>query len=535
MKRITIFLSLIALAATTACNLDRFPETEMAEQNFWNPTTDSEFEYAANYLYQIQPHTWADMRGDDLRRRNYPNDISAGTRKVPATSSDWTDPYKMIFAANRIIEHAPEAGTTANQIDRYVAEAHFFRAAAYLRLVTKYGGVPILTRTAQDINDPILYGPRATREEVMAQIYADLDWAAGHLPTPAMLTKSEYGRITKTAAYGLKARAALYEGTRAKFHGESDGIDHLTLAYQAAEQVMQDGYHTLFTAPNEPYKTLFDYAGEEAKEHLWVKLYGYPDTQIATHNVPYQYAVNYAVTRNFLNLYLQDTGEPYVDEPELERTFNDYFEGRDPRLAQTVLMRGVQNYQLGAYVPTVDGFRARKWVRNDKESDQPSTLDFSMLRYAEVLLTYAEARFEATGSISNEELDATINLLRDRVGMPHLSNEFVAAHGLDMRTELRRERSVELALEGGRYDDLIRWKQAEELLPVALLGGKFIAGEYGSTSASNMEERLNEDDIIILEEADTRFFDPAKDYLYPIPSNDIAQSKGAITQNPNWK
>ena len=119
--------------------------------------------------------------------------------------------------------------------------------------------------------------------------------------------------------------------------------------------------------------------------------------------------------------------------------------------------------------------------------------------------------------------------------MPHLTNDFVQTHGLDMLTELRRERSVELALEGQRYDDLIRWKQAETLLPVALLGGKFIAGEYGNTSLGTMEERLNEDDIIILEEADTRFFDPERDYLYPIPSNDIAQSKGAVKQNPNWK
>ncbi len=534
MKRYILFALFAALVAT-ACDLDRYPETEMAEQNFWNPTSEDEFEYAANYLYACYPHSWGDMRGDDLRRRNYPNDISAGTRKVPATSSDWSNPYRIIAAANRIIEHAPESGSTANQIDRYVAEARFFRAAAYFLLVTKYGGVPILTRTAQDINDPILYGPRATREEVMTQIYEDLDLAVTALPLPGDVITAEYGRITRTAAYGLKARAALYEGTRSKFHGESDGKKHLRLAVEASDAVMEVAYHELFKQGSEPYKTLFDYAGEGAKEHLWVKLYGYPDTQIATHNLPYQYAVNYAVTRNFLNLYLQDNGEPYVDEPELERTFNDYLTGRDPRLTQTVLMRGVQNYQLGAYAPTVDGFRTRKWVRNDGVSDQPSTLDYTLMRYAEVLLINAEARFELNGAISDEELNATVNRTRERAGMPLLTNAFVTSHGLDMRTELRRERSVELALEGGRYDDLIRWKQAEELLPVALLGGKFIAGEYGSTSMDSMEERLNEEGIIILEEADSRFFDPAKDYLYPIPSNDIAQSKGAVEQNPNWK
>lgn len=535
MKRVILILTMVATGITVGCDLDRYPETEMSEQNFWNPTAEAEFEYAANYLYTRQPHFWGDMRGDDLRRRNYPSDISAGTRKVPATSSDWSDPYKIIFAANRIIEHAPERGTTANQIDRYVAEAYFFRASAYYALVTKFGGVPILTQTATDINDPILYGPRATRAEVMTQIYNDLDQAALDLPLPSEMATNEYGRITRTAAWALKARAALYEGTRSKYHDGATGQPHLQAAYEAAWKVIESGEHSLYKQGTEPYKLLFEYAGEGASEHIWVKLYGYPETQILTHNMPYQYAVNYGVTRNFLNLYLQDTGEPYVDEPELERSFNDYFEGRDPRLAQTVLKRGVQNYQVGLYTPTVDGFRARKWVRNDKESDQPSTLDCSLLRYAEVLVTYAEARFEATGKITDEELNQTINLVRDRVGMPPLTNAFVDAHGLDMLTELRRERSVELALEGQRYDDLIRWKQAEKLLPVALLGGKFIAGEYGNTSLGTMEERLNEDDIIILEEADTRFFDPERDYLYPIPSNDIAQSKGAVKQNPNWK
>ncbi|MFR1289130.1 MAG: RagB/SusD family nutrient uptake outer membrane protein [Alistipes finegoldii] len=127
-------------------------------------------------------HRWGDTRADDLFRNNYPDDISAGTRKVPAKSDDWSNPYKMVFWANRIIEHAPEHGTTASQIDRFVAEAYFFRAYAYYQLVCKFGGVPILVNTVGDIDDPILYGPRASREEVMTRIYTDLNLAARELP-----------------------------------------------------------------------------------------------------------------------------------------------------------------------------------------------------------------------------------------------------------------------------------------------------------------------------------------------------------------
>lgn len=540
MKRIHIITLLFALfsAGFAGCNLDRFPETAMAEKDFWNPQSEDEFKYAVNQLYVLLGHRWGDTRADDLFRNNYPDDISAGTRKVPAKSDDWSNPYKMVFWANRIIEHAPEHGTTASQIDRFVAEAYFFRAYAYYQLVCKFGGVPILVNTAGDIDDSILYGPRASREEVMTRIYTDLNLAARELPLPSALADGEFGRISRTAAQAFKARAALYEGTRRKFHGEEQAEPHLKIAYEAADSVIQSGEHTLYTKGTQPYKDLFEYTGEEASEHVLVKLYGYQETQLLTHNYPYQIAVNYGVSRNFLNLYLNDTGLPFEDDPSLQLTYNDYFDGRDPRLAETALRRGVNTYQFGPFVPYAQsrtGFGIRKYVRNDGMTDQPSTLDYPLLRYAEVLLTYAEARFEHDGIISDEDLNRTVNALRDRVGMAHLTNEFVTSNHLDMRTELRRERSVELALEGLRYDDLIRWKEAEIRLPQDVLGARVIAGEWGSVSPGSLEDKLTAQNVLIVEEGTSRFFDPKKDYLYPIPSNDIAQSRGNVEQNPNWK
>jgi hypothetical protein len=101
-----------------------------------------------------------------------------------------------------------------------------------------------------------------------------------------------------------------------------------------------------------------------------------------------------------------------------------------------------------------------------------------------------------------------------------------------MREEIRRERTVELALEGFRYDDIIRWKLAETVLPKDMLGAKFIAAEWVGTNQTSLV--LNADKVLIAEPASSRRFSPARDYLYPVPLNEIALSHGNVLQNPNW-
>src|SRR5204863_1890377 len=128
-----------------------------------------------------------------------------------------------------------------------------------------------------------------------------------------------------------------------------------------------------------------------------------------------------------------------------------------------------------------------------------------LIRYAEVLLIYVEAKFELNGSITDADLNLTINALRTRVSFaPRLTNAFVTANNLDMREEIRRERTVELALEGFRYDDLIRWKIAEKVLPQDLLGAKFIAADWPGTNPNTL--KLNANNIVIAEPASTRKF-----------------------------
>lgn len=151
------------------------------------------------------------------------------------------------------------------------------------------------------------------------------------------------------------------------------------------------------------------------------------------------------------------------------------------------------------------------------------------------------------GAITDEQLDATVNKVRERAGMTaKLSNAFVEANGLSMRDEIRRERLVEFIDENIRYNDIIRWKIAEDVLPKAVVGAKFIDSETTTKRAEFVkfltdengmldgQKAYNQKDLYVIEQANTRKFDPEKDYLYPIPTYEIATSDGNVKQKPKW-
>jgi hypothetical protein len=221
-----------------------------------------------------------------------------------------------------------------------------------------------------------------------------------------------------------------------------------------------------------------------------------------------------------------------------ETSYNTILDNRDPRVGFSYFRAGDVAYQ-GPWIPKTSlGIRTaiapkKGFSTVDQTITNAATTDRILIRYAEVLLILAEAKYELNGSISDADLNLTVNALRTRVGFtPKLTNAFVTANNLSMREEIRRERSVELAMEGFRYDDLIRWKIAETVLPKELLGAKFIAAEWVGTSPGSLN--LNADKVLIVETAATRTFRPDRDYLYPVPINEISLSNGNVVQNPNW-
>lgn len=547
-NRIITAIIITSIFLGSCAKLDRFPETEFSDVDFWNTETD--LIDAANRMYQQLDANWIDNRGDDNVNQSGPNSISSGNITVPNTSGDWSDRYDEIFTANNILEKAGRAKVSQAIINRYYGEARFFRAYAYLSLVQKYGDVPLVLHTL-DVSSPELRMGRTSRDSVMQAIYTDLDSAATWLPTRAALPASQYGRVTKSAAWALKARAGLYEGTWLKFRGKQGWQQHLQIAVDAAKNVMGQG-HTLYP----DYGNLFQHAGEGPNntENILVKIYGVSNTNLLLGHNHSRDLENgrIAPTRNLIRQYLyadglpaftttntlESTPSPLFVPEDSEATYNTILENRDPRLAYTVFKSGEEAYK-GPWVPTVSlgarsGFAAKKGFNvEDQTINGAGTVDRILIRYGEVLLIYAEATFELSDAISDEDLDLSINKLRERAGFDvRLTNEFVADHNLDMREEIRRERTVELALEGFRYDDLIRWKTAETLLPADLLGAKYIESDWPNTSPSNLN--LNAENVIIVEPASTRHFDPDRNYLYPVPFNEITLSDGNVVQNPNW-
>ena len=553
MRSINYKLSIIVsgILILFSCELNRLPETDLSDAGFWKNAND--FEQGVNYLYTLYlPSAGAttnyplatDQMSDNAMGLDL-NEISNGSFLPDANFGPWDGDYTLIRNANNILEKAEASGELKETLTQYIAEARFFRAWGYFELVSRYGDVPLITKTL-DINDPELYAARTPRSEVIEFIYDDLDYAADNLPDKSeSLDNDAYGRITSGAAMAFKSRVALREGTWIKFHGAGGNANtHLNIAMESALDVMQSGTYSLFNDfGTDSYEMLFKNPGQgpDNDEAIMVNRFDVDfDNNIASSQYTQQLTRGfYAPTRSLVDAYLCTDGLPIDQSPlyQGQVNANSEFIDRDPRLDAIIVQKGEQylleaastDYAPDPYQPTIasaTGYRVEKYV-----DVNGYFLDHIIMRYGEVLLNYAEAVYELNDAISDADLDLSINLLRDRVGMPDLTNAFVTGNGLNMRDEIRRERRIELAMEGARYDDLLRWKIAETELPKALEGVRFFNAEYVNTDVTSLV--LTTDSVLVGEAASQRSFDPSKQYLWPIPLNQISINQN-LEQNPNW-
>lgn len=545
MKKINIIL-LFALTLFFSCDLDRYPETTFTDNAYW--VSESDLRAACNRLYWNETAWGFDFRADDMFSGQSKNSTSNGSRMPSARSDDWKRPYKAIGVANNIIAKVTDPANFSSVpqkvLNRYISEAYFFRAKQYYTLVSKYGAVPLLLTPVKDVDDPVLKMAKSDRETVVNQMYKDLDSAAKYLPTHSALPKNDWGRVTRSAALALKARIALYEGTRSKFHNDGrDYASHLRKAIGACDTIIAEGQHDLYSN----YTDLFQYVGEgpDNKENIHVRIYGVNyENKIVTRAVPHEYC---GITRKMVDMYLCADGLPwgkstYTIPVENQTTYNEIFQNRDPRMTISLYQIGETaykgNFSAGNNLGLTCFSSKKGFVAKDFE-EKTSTLDLIEIRYAEILLILAEATYELNGSISDALLEETINKLRERAGfrdasnnVVKLTNAFVSANNLDMRTEIRRERTVELAFENLRYDDIMRWKTAETELPMDIVGAKYTnTSDFGGNAESDYAN-LDAKKQLILETG--RVFNPLRDYLYPIPTTDIYLSDNAIEQNPEW-
>lgn len=536
----------------TSCELDRLPETTLADNTFWQSETD--LRGACNKLYVDLPGFSHDTRADDIIG-TAANATSSGSWSIPATSGEWTNAYQKIFVCNNIIEKGGSAPLTDAQKNRWLAEAYFFRAFHFFDLVKKYGDVPLILKAFDSTSDPDIKMARTPREQVIQQCYADLKFAEEYLPEIDQVSSAaDWGRVSKSAALGLMVRIGLYEGTFSKYHNlGGDYKSHLKVSIDAAERLIQGGKHDLYTDFQKLF--YFDGEGRQNKENVFVKIYGpNGDGAVITHNNSRGMENAVSVTRQTIDQILYTDGLPREKTTlKVEETHhNDVFINRDPRMAMTFYQKDEEAYKAG-YNPFGNqhgngyglkkGFMLEEWNTTNKE-----TVDKMIIRYAEILISYAEALYEYNGQISDAQLNATVNKVRHRSGFEALlTNDFCAANGLNMLDEIRRERLVEFIDENLRYNDIIRWKIAEKVLPQTMLGLKYNDADNLSTQRENIESRLTDENgmfngrkvadqggIYVIEDASNRTFNPAKDYYYPIPTYEIATSEGSVVQNPGW-
>jgi len=559
MNRLTVTYTGALLMLALGCKgLDLGPKDQVSDASFWK--SPDQFKLAANDFYFALrgPDQGGGARGtyvelnSDIATGSGSSEMSSmsnGSYLPQANSDVWNNAYAGIRATNYLLAKATQSGL-GSQIDRWVGEALFFRAYNYWNLVKKYGGVPLIT-TVLDVNSPEVYSPRATQQEIIDFIIADLDAAVPKLVKQSQLAPEEMGRVTQGAALALKARAALYQGTWLRYHNEGSPTAMITASINAAEQLIASNEYDLYRdhGTDSAYKFLFILQGDDSKEVILARRY-YAGR--ATHNWTRELWFNYMIpTKKLADMYLCKDGLPITISPQfqgydsLETT---EFQNRDPRMAMTFVIPGSTVHQENGFNPVIPGFSGTNATRTgymlrkfldetDEAADFVGQYDFKEFRYGEVLLILAEALFERDGTISDGDLNRTIKLLRDRVGMPALTNGLVSANGLDMLTEIRRERTVELAFEGFRRDDLRRWKTAETELPQALRGVKFVGTEYQQRDPGlviGADIQVDAGGFVISDPAASRQFIAPKHYLDPLPLQQIQLSKGTLTQNPGW-
>jgi starch-binding outer membrane protein, SusD/RagB family len=571
---------IILFLAMTACNkeLDLYPLDQITSENYWKTTNDLKL-----YVNQFYPNAFSPSGSDQLQSvfaTDLPTDdltyVQAdetlrGSRSVPATGG-WD--YTNIRSLNVFFANYTSCKSSFEEYKRYLGEAYFFRAFYYFNNVKTYGDVPFISKP-METNSKELFEARMPRNQVVDSIIVDLDKAIEYIPSG----KQEGGtRLSKEIVQLFKSRVCLYEGTWEKYHtGDVFGVSnpnpqkYLELAVQAANDVMQSGLYTIYSKGNPKWNYFFfaqvDYSTNP--EVLFWKKY---DVALGIGNaIEFQTATGkgggVGITKSFVESYLCSDGKPiylrdgsrnplYQGDGDLKTTSIN----RDPRFIQTIFTPGFPLQIVGSDTtffvrPSVNdpahtvcptGYQLDKILNFDPihhaslETMGVGFTGWIFFRYAEVLLNYAEAKAEL-GTLTQEDVDKSIKLLRDRVSMPNLNilnietdPNWLFPSLSPVINEIRRERRVELVLEGFRWDDIARWAAADEVIVGKRpLGGLFNAIDYSDLSAANFSLTNGYFDPLKNQLPNGYGFDLGRDYLSPISTQELNLNKN-IVQNPGW-
>lgn len=572
-----IIIQGMAVALFNSCDLTLLPENAVTPENYFQNKSDLELWTNQFYTLLDEPDASAGTNADDMIDKGM-GQVIEGTRSA-ASETGWS--WTKLRHINYFLQHSSNCDdeTARNQ---YNGVAQFFRAYFYFVKVRRYGDVPWYDQVLGSEDQELLVKARDSREFVMDQVLKDFQDAATSLPTKSTETRNT--RVTKWAALAFASQAALYEGTYRKYHGLDNYEKYLEIAASTARQFIDESGFSLYKEGTEPYRDMFCADNAKTTEVVLARAYNFEGLQLS-HSVQFSIAnLQMGFTRRFMNHYLMADGTRFTDKQGYETMFyTDEVKNRDPRLQQTVLC---PNYiQKGETTVTANdltaycGYRPIKFVgTKDHDGAAKSTSDWPLMRAAEVYLNYAEAKAEL-GTLKQEDLDISINKIRERAKMPDLNltdansnpDPYLAAcyPNVEQGTnkgvilEIRRERTIELVMEGLRQWDLFRWKEGKQMfnhyvpyygIYVPGVGTYDMDGDgkpdleiYETTATSQCDNKKKLDKDIYLSNGTSGYiigfpkvtydkdWKEERDYLWPIPADQRVLTQGILTQNPGWE
>lgn len=577
MKTFKTYIIMALILALTSCEevLDTVPQDKITETSFWNSTTDLEL-----YLNSFYGNLGGYSKDSDGTSDNVVLSDKSSVlfnERTANNSSGWS--WGGIRGINTFLEYAPSAAGDEADLKHFLGEGHFFRALLYFSKVRTFGDVPWYDKVLGTSDNDLLYKARDPRKDVVDHIIEDLKFAVENMKEPNEVAN---GRLHKYAAMHFLARVALYEGTWMKYRG-LNGDAYLNLAAEYSFKVMESNKykivqptslsHSLTGYPMYYKEQFLQEDLVTNKEAILTEIF-IKDTRM--HNLTRQAEESKAgLSKDLIDAFLCLDGKPiansslYLGDDSLAMEL----ENRDPRLRNIIDNKyHPRTTQNGALIAepltkistdaTKTGYMSLKYRHTDPaqwEAEQ-ATYDKFIFRYAETLLIYAEAKAEL-GTISQDDLDKTVNKLRDRVSdamttMSHLTlspevDNRPVDYGYSISPliyEIRRERRVELALEGFRFDDIVRWKAGKLIEnPFTMLGIAVTADVKARYNAHFKSEVFKNSKTQALPNAKgktqnyLRAYDDVterkwddKNYLNPLPPSQLSMNEN-LTQNPGWE
>lgn len=574
MKHIRYSLvTILLLLGTTSCNdfLDRYPLNSVTNETYWK--TEDQLRAALYPCYEAFFKdfiiNWSESTGETVMWGNITSGLSkvsggkhAYTDGFPFTTY-WQQAYGHIFTCNNFLNNYDRAEIPQETKDVYAGEVKVIRAYLYFLLTTFWGDVPWIDKviTAEEA-----YIARTPRSEVIDHLMTDLDWAASKLPETRQLGLN-VGRIDRWGALAMKARIALQN-------------ERWETAAAASKEIIDNGPYGLYD-----YEKIYQLEGDveinpDNNESIIYSLY---ISDVRMHNMsnetccPVDY-IRLNPSKSLVDAYLCTDGKPaktgleYYKRTDIatsslytfpEEHYADYFKNRDPRMQMTLYAPGdawpggddgdaeyrrpnpIYNLpRFSSLQPGNNGANGRTGFYMKKYNVQSIAGNYNMahnnlnvIRFAEVLLIYAEALYRQNGTLTQDQIDYTINQLRDRVGMHRMNLEELNEWNLDLWTEIKRERRIEMTMDGMSYADILRWKEGELRFGRAITGPSLTvcindlgANPYPDTGVDEFGDVIYEKSTA---EGGARYFDPAMHYLWPVPYAERVKNP-LLGQNPGW-